>query len=199
MPRETSLEGVRCCSDRAAGRAPPGRPGGLRAPQRPRWVSPRFPQRSERRGSPTCNRSVLEAESTAQRRAARSEEPLSPRSAEQGPEQPREGRRLPAGHPAALRPGCGGSGRAPGSHLRPVTLERLGRATQKPLPSRDRVAVAILTCSEQAHRTEAAGDLPPLCGGRALGTAGVHLVSPGHVTPLPAGFPDTNPGSQRTA
>lgn len=122
-------------------------------------------------------------------------EPPPPRSAEQG------ARAAPAGHPASLRPGCGGSGRAP-APAHPGAPGRPGRATQKLLPSRDRVAVAILTCLEQAHRREAAGDLPPLCGAAGeghWGGQGFIWTARGMTPSFPAGFPATEPRSQCSA
>lgn len=64
------------------------------------------------------------------------------------------------------------------------------------------MAVAILTCSEQAHRTEAAGDLLPLCGAAEKGHwggQGFIWSAQGMSPSLAAGFPDTSPGSQRAA
>lgn len=64
------------------------------------------------------------------------------------------------------------------------------RDRQKSLPSGDRVAVAILTCSEQAHSGEAAGDPAAL---REKG------VGEGMSPSLPAGFLDTCLGTQSIA
>lgn len=122
----------------------------------PHCVSSHFPQRSEWE-SPTYSRSVPAAESTGQRRAARRGEPLSPRSFEQGLQHPGPKRRwLLAGHPASLSRAVA-SPRLPPVPGDPAAPGQPDRDTQKPLPSRGRAAVAILTCSEQAHSREGSG------------------------------------------
>lgn len=197
---KTSLERARCCSDRAVGKAPPGPPGGSGVTPQPHCVSSHFPQRSEWE-SPTYSRSVPAAESTGQRRAARRGEPLSPRSFEQRLQHPGPKRRwLLAGHPASLSRAVA-SPRLPPVPDDPAAPGQPDRDTQKPLPSRGRAAVAILTCSEQAHSREAAGYPPPLCGAAEQGYwggQGFTWAALGMSPSLPAGFLDTCPGTQST-
>lgn len=202
MPRESSLEGPRRCSDRAAGRASPGHPGGARGdPTAALGVVALPAKKASSTGLPPVAGRSWRRKGGKHRAEKGCEEwgtPATPQCPSREPEQPRQGTQPPSGRAAAA---------AAVPRLLPVPAHpgapgRPGRATQKLLPSRDRVAVAILTCLEQAHRREAAGDLLPLCGAAGeghWGGQGFIWTAKGMTPSLPAGFPATDPESQHSA
>lgn len=107
---ETSMEGARCCSDRAAGKAPPGPSGGLGGDSAAPFHRISRKEASE---SPTCSRSVPAAESTGRRRAARMGNPITPQFGA-GATAPRAKEALAPGRtPSLLQPGGSGRAQAP--------------------------------------------------------------------------------------